>query len=59
MGWACVAHLSFSFEETLYRTFHRCFLPKFGLFGYSVLEEKIFLEINQSAIRIACGDHVC
>ena len=27
MGWACVAHLSFCFEKTLYRTFHRCFLP--------------------------------
>ena len=23
MGWACVAHLSFCFEETLYSTFHR------------------------------------
>ena len=22
VGWACVAHLSFCFEETLYRTFH-------------------------------------
>jgi hypothetical protein len=51
------AHLSFCFEETLYRTFHRCFLPKFDSFGYSVSEEKIFLEINQSAIRIACGGH--
>ena len=27
VGWACVAHLSFCFEKTLYRTFHRCFLP--------------------------------
>ena len=27
MGWSCVANLSFCFEETLYRTFHRCFLP--------------------------------
>jgi len=24
VGWACVAHLSFCFEETLYRTCHRC-----------------------------------
>jgi len=24
-----------------------------------VSEEKIFLEINQSEIRIACGSHVC
>jgi hypothetical protein len=24
VGCACVAHLSFCLEETLYRTFHRC-----------------------------------
>ena len=29
MGWACVAHLSFCFEKTLYRSFHMCFLPNF------------------------------
>ena len=34
MGWACVAHLSFCFEKTLYKTFHS--------FGYLVSEEKIF-----------------
>jgi hypothetical protein len=28
-------------------------------YGYSVSEVKIFLEINQSAIRIAYGGHVC
>jgi hypothetical protein len=27
--------------------------------GNSSLEEKIFLEINQSETRIACGGHVC
>ena len=27
----------------LQRTFHRCFLPSFGLFGQAVSEEKIFL----------------
>ena len=27
---ACVAHLTFYFEETLYRTFHGCFLPYFN-----------------------------
>ena len=41
------------------RTFHRCFLPSFGSFGRVVSEEKIFLEINQSETRIACGGHVC
>jgi len=41
VGRACLTHLSFYFEETLYRTFHRCFLPNFGSYGYSV-SEKIF-----------------
>jgi hypothetical protein len=38
--------------------FHRCFLPSFGSFGQTVSEEKIFLEIDQSETRIACGGHV-
>jgi hypothetical protein len=42
VGGACVAHLSFCFEETLYRTFHRCFFPIFCTFGYSASEEKNF-----------------
>ena len=29
-------------EQTLQRTFHRCFLPSFGSFGQAVSEEKIF-----------------
>jgi hypothetical protein len=29
-------------EQSLYRTFHRCFLPSFGSFGKAVLGEKIF-----------------
>jgi hypothetical protein len=32
VGWACVAHLSFYFEEILYRTLHKWFLPKIRLF---------------------------
>jgi hypothetical protein len=28
-------------------------------FGKVVSEEKIFLEINQSKTRMACGGHVC
>jgi hypothetical protein len=28
-------------EQSLYRTFHRCFLPSFGSFGQAVSEEKI------------------
>ena len=57
VGWACVAHLSFCFEKTLYRTFHRCFLPNFGSFGYSVSEENIFLETRGSA-HWACIAHL-
>ena len=30
-------------EQSLQRTFHRCFLPSFGSFGQAVSEEKIFL----------------
>ena len=30
-------------EQSLKRTFHRCFLPSFGSFGQTVTEEKIFL----------------
>ena len=29
-------------EQSLQRTFHRCFLPSFGSFRQAVLEEKIF-----------------
>ena len=46
-------------DHSLQRTFHRCFLPNFNSFGTAVSEEKIFLEINQSETRIACGGHVC
>jgi hypothetical protein len=28
-------------------------------FGKAVSEKKIFLEIDQSKTRIACGSHVC
>ena len=46
-------------EQSLQRTFHRCFLPSYGSFGKAVSEEKIFLVSNQSETRIACGGHVC
>ena len=29
-------------EQSLQRTFHRCFLPRFGPFGQAVSEQKIF-----------------
>ena len=34
VGRACVTHLSFCFEEILYKTFHRCFLPTFKRTSY-------------------------
>ena len=37
VGWACVAHVSFCFEETLYRTCHRCFIQNFNWYGQLVL----------------------
>jgi hypothetical protein len=40
-------------------TFQGCFLPSFDSFSKAVSEKKIFLEINQSEMRIACGGHVC
>jgi hypothetical protein len=40
-------------------TFQGCFPPSFDSFGQVVSEETIFLEINQSETRIACGSHVC
>jgi hypothetical protein len=46
-------------EQSLERTFHRYFLPNFSSFGKVVSEENIFLEINQSKTRMACGGHVC
>jgi hypothetical protein len=45
-------------EQSLERTFHRCFLPSFGSFGWEVSEEKI-LKIGQSETRMVCGGHVC
>jgi hypothetical protein len=39
-------------------TFQGCTLPSFDSFGKTV-SEKIYLEINQSEARIACGGHAC
>ena len=44
-------------DQSLQKTFQGCFLPNFDSFGQAVSE--IFLEINQSETRIACGGHVC
>jgi hypothetical protein len=32
-------------EQSLQRTFHRCFLPSFGSFGQAVSKEKIFKKL--------------
>ena len=57
VGWACVAHLSFFFEETLQN------LPLVASHQVSVhlakqLQRRRFLEIDQSETRMACGGHV-
>jgi hypothetical protein len=39
-------------EQSLQRTFHRCFLPRLGSFGQAVSEEKIFK--NQPIINKNC-----
>ena len=46
-------------EQSLQRTFHRCFLPSLGSFGQAVSSMEDFLKIGQSETRIACGGHVC
>jgi hypothetical protein len=51
-GWEQNAH-------SLKMIFQGCFLPSFDSFGKVVSEKKIFLEIDQSETRIACGGHVC
>ena len=56
VGWACVAHLSFCFDEILYIIFYRCFLPNFNSFDQMVLEE--ILLIGQSQTRTSHGGHV-
>ena len=45
-------------EQSLQRIFQGCFSPSFDSIGPAVSEETIFLEINQSETRIACGGHV-
>ena len=44
--------------QSVKRTFYRCFLPSFSLFGKAVFRGEDFLEINQSETRMACGCHV-
>jgi hypothetical protein len=55
---AMFANASGRNEQSLQRTFHRCFLQSFASFGQAVSEEKI-KKICQSETRIACGGHVC
>jgi hypothetical protein len=42
---AMFVHRSGRNEQSLQRTFHRCFLQSFGWFGLAVSEEKIFLKL--------------
>ena len=45
-------------EQSVSRAFQGYFLPSFDPFGQAASEETIFLEIDQSETRIACGSHV-
>ena len=47
-------------EQSLQRTCHRCFLPRFGSLGQvKRFQRRRFLKIGQSETRIAYGGHVC
>jgi hypothetical protein len=56
VDWACVPHLSFCFEETLYRTFHKCFLPNFNQFGQMDLK-KIYFNWAITDKKCLCGSY--
>jgi hypothetical protein len=43
---AMFVHRSGQNEQSLERTFHRCFLPNFDSFGQAVTEEKISSKSN-------------
>ena len=59
LWWPCFINGSKLNEHSQQRAFHTSFLPSFNSFGQAVSEQMIFLEINQSETRIACGGHVC
>ena len=42
LWWSCLLMDMAQNEQSLQRTFHRCFLPSFRSFGQAVSEEKIF-----------------
>jgi hypothetical protein len=42
LWWPCFLPDWDKMSNIYKRTFHRCFLPSFGSFGYAVSEEKIF-----------------
>ena len=42
LWWPCLLMDMGQNEQSLQRTFHRCFLPSFGSFGHVVSEKKIF-----------------
>ena len=72
-GRVCVAHLSFCIEETLYRIFHKCFLPNFNyyhkqelpmaameiLYRLSDFRGEDFLVIDKPERIMAYCGHVC
>jgi hypothetical protein len=46
-------------EKSLYRTFHRCFLPSFSSFGWGVSKEKIKMwKVNDDGRQVMAKAHV-
>ena len=57
LWWPCLLMDMGQNEQSLQRTFHRCFLPSFGSFGQRLQKRRIF-KISQSETSVACGGHV-
>jgi ABC-type uncharacterized transport system auxiliary subunit len=58
VGCACVAHLSFCFEETNNTEPYICASHQVSVHLAKQLQRRRFLEIDQLKTRMACGDNV-
>ena len=65
--WPVVAMFTGRNEQSLQKTFHRCFLPSFGSFGQAVSEENFFFqkstnhkqELSVAAMFINGSEEMC
>ena len=53
MGWACVAHLSFCFDETVYRTFHGASYQVLVHLAKRFHQRRFFLEITNQKQKLS------